>query len=94
MKYVITEEKLTNLIFNYLNDYIKDYPPKENKKGVISWGEEKENLMVYDKPDEILFVRRDFFESVQSMFSLTLRDTRGVFIDWLRTMGYRVKAFI
>ena len=94
MRYTINESQFENLVFSYLNDYIKDYPKKEEDRGVIIWGEGKDNQMLFDKPDGILFVRNEFFESFQSMFSLSLKETRKVFIDWLKTMGYKVERFV
>lgn len=94
MRYTIKESQFQNLVFSYLNDYIKDYPKKEEDKGVIIWGEGKDNQMLFDKPDGILFVRNEFFESFQSMFSLSLKEARKVFIDWFKTMGYKVERFV
>jgi len=94
MRYLIKESQFENLVFSYLNDYIKDYPKKEEDRGVIIWGEGKDNQMLFDKPDRILFVRNELFESVQNMFSLSQKETRKVFIDWLKTMGYKVERFV
>ena len=94
MRYTIKESQFENLVFSYLNDYIKDYPKKEEDRGVIIWGEGKDNQMLFDEPDGILFVRNEFFESVQSIFSLSLKEARKFFIDWLKTMGYKVERFV
>ena len=105
MKYIITEtrlnkfldtiseSKINNKIFIFLDAYLEDYSNEETDN-LILYGKGKENKMAYEKGDQILFVIDHLFELIKSMFNLSNTGTKQVFKDYMASKGLRVKRFM
>jgi hypothetical protein len=77
MKYIITESKLDQLIFRYLDNKLDGIEPIKGKYSDIVFGFPGETfgVMGLEKPDT-LFIDSDFFIEIKLMFSM---DTRDIF---------------
>lgn len=89
---VINESKIDNMVFVFLDGYLKDHSPEENKD-LILYGKGKKNVMAYDKNERLLMVADSLKELVQTMFNLSNPATKRVFRDYLESKGYEVKRF-
>lgn len=105
MKYIITESrlnkfldtisesKINNKIFLFLDSYLEDYS-RDETDNLILYGKGKENKMAYDKGEQFLFVIDHLFELIKSMFNLSKTGTIQVFKDYMASKGFRVKRFM
>jgi hypothetical protein len=93
MKYIITEERLNQIIFKFLDGYLSEYPKEENDKLVV-FGKGDKNQIAYDIGDRILFVRDSIHELVKNMFSLSTNGTKRIFKDYIESKGYKVKRMV
>jgi hypothetical protein len=89
----INESKVNAMIFLFLDSYLKDYSPEE-QKNVVLFGRNDRNQIAYEKGDEILFVTDELFHKIQDMFNLTSPGTRQAFKDYFASKGMRVKRFM
>jgi hypothetical protein len=89
----IDESKVNTMIFLFLDSYLKDYSPEE-QKNVVLFGRNERNQIAYEKGDEILFVTDELFHKIQDMFNLTASGTRQAFKDYFASKGMRVKRFL
>lgn len=93
MKYVITESKLNSLMTKFLDDYFSKYDDID-KGDILSWGEGQDNQMVYDKENELLFVRESLYELIRDMFSLDHHDYVEFIKSYMANKGYYVKRIV
>ena len=105
MKYIITEtrlnkfldtiseSKINNKIFLFLDSYLEDYS-REETDNLILFGKGKQNQIAYEKGDQILFVIDHLFELIKSMFNLSKTGTKEVFKEYMASKGLRVKRFM
>ena len=94
MKYIISESKLESLGIKFLDEYLKNYPVRENDRGLVLWGQGENNKLAYEKEDRILFVAEDLFQLLRDMFSITNTPAKKIFVNFMKTKGYEVKRFI
>jgi len=83
MKYIITESRLENFLFQYLDNKFDGIEPMKGKYSDIVFGlpGETYGVMGLEKPND-LFIDSDLFTEIKLMFSM---DTQDVF-DLIR--GY------
>lgn len=93
MKYVITESKLNSLMNRFLDDYFSKYDDID-KGDILSWGEGQDNQMVYDKENELLFVRESLYELIRDIFSLDHHDYVEFIKSYMANKGYYVKRIV
>lgn len=93
MKYVITESKLNSLMTRFLDDYFSKYDDID-KGDILSWGEGQDNQMVYDKENELLFVRESLYELIRDIFSLDHHDYVEFIKSYMANKGYYVKRIV
>ena len=89
MKFIITESKLTNLVFDYLDGldlYMvedrEDYYFWESKK---SWKSGEYVLISVHRSHNDGFISSNLLVEVSSFFSLELDDSLDIIGDWVRT---------
>lgn len=93
MKYVITESRLDSLMTRFLDDYFSKYDAMD-KGDILSWGEGHDNQMVYDKENELLFVRESLYELLRDMFSIDHHDYVVFIKSYMASKGYYVKRIV
>lgn len=93
MKYIITEERLNQIIFKFLDGYLSEYPKEETDKLVV-FGKGDKNQIAYDIGDKILLVRDSIHELVKNIFSLSTTGTNRIFKDYIESKGYKVKKMV
>lgn len=93
MKYVITESRLNSLMTKFLDDYFSKYDAMD-KGDILSWGEGRDNQMVYDKENELLFVRESLYELLRDMFSIDHHDYVEFIKSYMASKGYYVKRIV
>ena len=89
MKYIITESKLTNIIFDYLNG--QDLYMVEDEGDYYFWGS-KESwnsgeyvLISVHRNHNDGFISSNLLVEVSSFFNLGLDDSLDIIGDWVRT---------
>lgn len=93
MKYVIAESRLNSLMNRFLDDYFSKYDAMD-KGDILSWGEGNDNQMVYDKENELLFVRESLYELLRDMFSIDHHDYVEFIKSYMASKGYYVKRIV
>jgi len=93
MKYIISESKLNSVMTRFLDDYFSKYDAMDNGD-ILSWGEGHDNQMVYDKENELLFVRESLYELIRDMFSLDHHDYVEFIKSYMANKGYYVKRIV
>ena len=75
MKYIITESRLENIIFKYLDDKFEGIELKKGKYCdiVFAFPGEEFGLIAWDSPDE-LFPLLDLINDIELMFSMDRSD--------------------
>jgi hypothetical protein len=79
MKYIITESRLKNIIFKYLDDKLNGFEWRKGKYSniVLALHGEKYGLMGWEKPDT-LYVYWEIVDEIKLMFSMTHSDALNV----------------
>lgn len=93
MKYIISESRINKLMKRFLDDYLSKYEVIE-KKDIVSWGSDSDNQIVYDKDNEILFVRQSLYELIRDVFSIEHHDYVEFIKSYMANMGYFVKRIV
>jgi hypothetical protein len=79
MKYIITESRLENLIFKYLDNKLDGTEPMKGKYSDIVFGVPGETMgvMGVENPDwySTLYIDSELFNDINLMFSLDLEST-------------------
>ena len=74
MKYIITESRIKNIIFKYLDDKLNGIEIKKGKYSdiVLALPGEEYGLMGWEKPDKlyVLYVYREIVDEIKLMFSM------------------------
>jgi len=89
MRYIITESKLTSLIFNYLNS--QDFYKMKYEFGYVFWGskeiwESGGNILINaNRVRKECFVSSDLLVEVSSFFSLDLDTALNIIGEWIKT---------
>ena len=89
MKFIITESKLTNLVFDYLNN--QDFYKMKYQYGYVFW-DSKESWesggyisIKANRDDKECFVNSDLVVEVASFFSLDLETALNIIGEWTKT---------
>ena len=89
MKFIITESKLTNLVFDYLNN--QDFYKMKYQYGYVFW-DSKESWesggyisIKANRADKECFVNSDLVVEVASFFSLDLETALNIIGEWTKT---------
>jgi hypothetical protein len=93
MKYVITESKLNSVMVRFLDNYLSKYEVIE-AKDILSWGTGQDNQMVYDKDNELLFVRESLYELIKGVFSIDHHEYVEFIKSYMANKGYYVKRIV
>lgn len=88
MKYIITESRLINIIFDYLNS--KNFYKVEDDLDVLFWKsklswEKSEFVTISARKWGECFIESDLLVEISSMFSLSLKDALKVIGAWVNT---------
>ena len=89
MKFIITESKLTNLVFDYLNN--QDFYKMKYQYGYVFWDSKESwesggfiSINVNHVRKEC-FVNSDLVVEVSSFFSLDLETSLNIIGEWVKT---------
>ena len=98
MKYIITESRLNNIIFKYLNNFdweIADYTDPEWGdmtrlffKGKSQFPEDAifeaydEDMFEESENERVLLVNKPFYRTLMNLFGLTNIETHKILIEW------------
>lgn len=93
MKYIISESRLNSLMTRFMDDYLSNYEVIDNGKTVI-WGEGKENQILYDIENELLFVRESLWYLVRDLFSVEHHDWVVFIKSYMANKGYFVQRLV
>jgi hypothetical protein len=93
MKYIISESRLNSIMGKFLDDYFSKYEEIDNGD-IISWGEGQDNQMVYDKENEILFVRESLYELMKDMFNIDHHEYVVFIKSYMANKGYYVNRIV
>jgi hypothetical protein len=77
----------------FLDDYFSKYEEIDNGD-IISWGEGQDNQMVYDKENEILFVRESLYELMKDMFNIDHHEYVVFIKSYMANKGYYVNRIV
>jgi len=92
MKYLITESKLDNIVFKYLDnqDFIKI--EKDNNVYFVNSESDKYAQIRYDKSDGWCNIKIDLIREIMSFFSLRRSDSEKIIGRWVEnTLQMRVE---
>jgi hypothetical protein len=86
MKYIITENKLDNIVFKYLDLNLRDLEKKESKyyDGFVLTYPDKTDGILGWRDDGTLYVYTELFDEILSTFGLEYSDTKYVIARWFR----------
>ena len=77
----------------FLDDYFSKYEAID-KGDILSWGEGQDNQMVYDKENEILFVRESLYELMKDMFNIDHHEYVVFIKSYMANKGYYVNRIV
>ena len=84
MKYIITESRLNEIIFNYLdneNFYLSEIP----KRAILTIKQNNNLVMYHSLNSEELFVSYYLYNSIMSLFGLTDWEIVHIFKEWVKS---------
>ena len=93
MKFILTESKLENIIFKYLDnqDFIK--VEKNNNIFFINSSNDKYFQIVYGKNDGICYIYVGLITEISSFFSIEFSDSKKIISKWVEnTLQMKVKT--
>lgn len=90
MKYIITESRLSSIMTKFMDDYLSKYEKLDNFASV-RWGTGKNNVMLYDVENEVLFIDESSFNLIRSVFSLEHHEAVVFIKDYMASKGYFVR---
>jgi len=93
MRYIISESRLSTIMVKFLDDYLSKYEVIE-AKDILSWGTGQDNQMVYDKDNELLFVRESLYQLIRDVFGVEHHDYVEFIKSYMANMGYFVKRIV
>jgi hypothetical protein len=93
MRYIISESRLSAIMIKFLDDYLSKYEVIE-AKDILSWGTGQDNQMVYDKDNELLFVRESLYQLIRDVFGVEHHDYVEFIKSYMSNMGYFVKRIV
>ena len=88
MKYVITESRLSQFIYGYLNTFLENrvvnrvYPYIVISEPISDDNEDWDDMMEFDKIDGRLWVNRRFISNMMDLFGSTKEGTQNYIKDW------------
>jgi hypothetical protein len=89
MKYIITESRLENLIFNYLDSKLDGTEPMKGKYSDIVFGVPGETmgLIGIENPDwyKTLYIDSELFKDITLMFSLNTGSTLDLIRKYVKS---------
>lgn len=91
MKFIITESKLENVIFKYLDN--QDFVKIEKDKHIyfVNSADDKYAKIRYDKNNSWCFIDIDLVDEISSFFSIESRDSKEIIGKWVEnTLQMRV----
>lgn len=91
MKYIISESRLHQMVFKYLD--LKNLKITEVKNDIFFMRNEKDmySVLRYGIRDNMLFIRIDLYEEISSMFNLSEDDTKQIISSWVESvLGLKV----
>lgn len=91
MKFIITESKMEQVVFNYLDN--QDFIKVENKDSVyfLNSTDDKSTKIRYDKNDGWCNVNYNLVKEISSFFSLDNPDSKNLIGKWVEyTLQMRV----
>ena len=92
MKYLITESKLNQVIFRYLNNQDFIQIEKANRIYFINSEGDEYAQIRYDKKDGVCFISYKLVNEISSFFSLRTSDSEEVIGRWVEnTLQMKVK---
>lgn len=93
MRYIISESRLSTIMVKFLDDYLSKYEVIE-ATDIISWGTFQDNQMVYDKDNELLFVRESLYQLIRDVFGVEHHDYVEFIKSYMANKGYFVRRII
>ena len=86
MKYIITENKLDNIVFKYLDLNLKGLIKQESEYFdgfVFAYPDKKDGILGW-RYDGTLYVYIELFDEISSTFGLGYSDTKDLIARWFR----------
>ena len=77
----------------FLNDYLSKFDVID-KGDILSWGEGQDNQIVYDKENELLFVRESLYELIKNIFGIEHHDYVEFIKSYMANKGYYVHRIV
>jgi hypothetical protein len=77
----------------FLDDYLSKYEVID-ATDIISWGTFQDNQMVYDKDNELLFVRESLYQLIRDVFGVEHHDYVEFIKSYMANKGYFVRRII
>jgi hypothetical protein len=77
----------------FLDDYFSKYDVVD-KGDILSWGVGQDNQMVYDKENELLFVREYIYELMKDMFNIDHHEYVVFIKSYMANKGYYVNRIV
>lgn len=93
MRYIISESRLSTIMVKFLDDYLSKYEVID-ATDIISWGTFQDNQMVYDKDNELLFVRESLYQLIRDVFGVEHHDYVEFIKSYMANKGYFVRRII
>lgn len=95
MKYVISENRLIELITKYLNNWIEDKFVKKIVGGILVAeyeGEGSKLELVYISKNSLLKIKEGLRSNLQNLFGLTSNQVEDIVTDWFKNkFGVRIE---
>lgn len=86
MKFIITESKLENIVFKYLDNL--DLNPTKRAQSIYFLTVDETALIKYDMTDYECRVSNKLFDEISSFFSLDRELTLGFIKNWVESNYY------
>ena len=97
MKYIITESRLNNLIYNYLDDNFSDLHTELNPmfKQYVYYFKGSEMIFVYTlRTEQVVTEDVHMFSPLEHMFSMSQKQLIPIVREWLsKTYNIPIKGF-
>jgi len=86
MKFIITESKLENIVFKYLDNL--DLNPTKRAQSIYFLTVDETALIKYDMTDYECKVSNKLFDEISSLFSFVRESTLGFIKNWVESNYY------
>lgn len=91
MKYIITESRLLQVIYKFLD---RRFPDITEINGIVYFGEPDDGDMLIDIENKLLLIRSSFVETISGLFGISERESIRIVKSYVNHKGYKVERVV